>query len=224
MEKSVSIKQVMDNILVHPLLRDVPLERAVNYAVEFIRRVGMPRNLTEKNVEVEIQDYRIKLPCDYLEIIQLLDKKTNRAFRAATNSFHLSHVNDNDLTYKIQNSVIITSIKCGDAILAYRAIETDKNGYPLIVDDASFIKALELYIKKEWFTILFDTNRINPQVYNNTLQAYAMAAAEAQSHLSQPTIDEMQSITNMWNTLIPRMTEHDNGFATLGNREYIKRH
>ena len=83
---------------------------------------------------------------------------------------------------------------------------------------------MELYIKKEWFTILFDTGRISPQVYNNTVQAYNYAAAEAQSSLTVPSVDEMESFTNMWNTLIPRMTEHDNGFATLGTREYIKIH
>lgn len=224
MERYISIKQVMDDVLDHPLLKDVSLERAVNYAVEFIRMVGVPKVFTEKNVGLEIQDFRVKLPCDCLEVIQLLDKRTNKAFRGATNSFHLSHINDPDLTYKIQNSVIITSIKCGNVILAYRAMETDAEGYPVIIDDANFIKALELYIKKERFTMLFDMNKISPQVYNNTLQAYTMAVAKAQSHLTQPTVDEMQSITNMWNTLIPRTTEHDNGFATLGRREYIRRH
>ena len=219
MERYISIKQVMDDVLDHPLLKDVSLERAVNYAVEFIRMVGVPKVFTEKNVGLEIQDFRVKLPCDCLEVIQLLDKRTNKAFRGATNSFHLSHINDPDLTYKIQNSVIITSIKCGNVILAYRAMETDAEGYPVIIDDANFIKALELYIKKERFTMLFDMNKISPQVYNNTLQAYTMAVAKAQSHLTQPTVDEMQSITNMWNTLIPRTTEHDNGFATLGRRE-----
>ena len=224
MERYISIKQVMDDVLDHPLLKDVSLERAVNYAVEFIRMVGVPKVFTEKNVGLEIQDFRVKLPCDCLEVIQLLDKRTNKSFRGATNSFHLSHINDPDLTYKIQNSVIITSIKCGKVILAYRAMETDAEGYPVIIDDANFIKALELYIKKERFTMLFDMNKISPQVYNNTLQAYTMAVAKAQSHLTQPTVDEMQSITNMWNTLIPRTTEHDNGFATLGRREYIRRH
>ena len=36
-----------------------------------------------------------------------------------------------------------------------------------------------------------------------------------------PSISELQSITNMWNTLIPRVTEFDNGFTELGNREYL---
>ena len=224
MEKYISIKQIMDDILVHPLLKDLSLERAVNYAVEFTRRLGAPKNLTEKNAELEVQDYMAKLPCDYLEIVQIMDKKTGRAFIHTTDSFHLSHVRHTDLTYKIPNSVIITSPKCGKIISSYRAVGVDSEGYPVIVDNASFIKALELYIKKEWFTILFDTGRISPQVYNNTVQAYNYAAAEAQSSLTVPSVDEMESFTNMWNTLIPRMTEHDNGFATLGTREYIKIH
>ena len=36
-----------------------------------------------------------------------------------------------------------------------------------------------------------------------------------------PSISELQSITNMWNAIIPRVTEFDNGFTELGNREYL---
>jgi hypothetical protein len=38
-----------------------------------------------------------------------------------------------------------------------------------------------------------------------------------------PTMDQMESLTNMINTLVPRVREHGNGFATLGTKEYIRR-
>lgn len=38
----ISIKQVMSDLLDHPLLQDLTLERAVNYAVHFIQIVGVP--------------------------------------------------------------------------------------------------------------------------------------------------------------------------------------
>ena len=38
MERYISIKVVLDNLLDNPLLQDLTLERVVNYTVDFIRK------------------------------------------------------------------------------------------------------------------------------------------------------------------------------------------
>ena len=48
MDRYISLKQILDDVLDHPLLKDVSFERAVNHAVHFIRIVGMPRAFNEK--------------------------------------------------------------------------------------------------------------------------------------------------------------------------------
>lgn len=70
---------------------------------------------------------------------------------------------------------IYTSIEKGEIELAYRAIMVDSDGYPLIPDDGTFAIALELYIKKRYFTILFDQGKISHQVLANTQQEYCWA-------------------------------------------------
>lgn len=69
MTKYISIRQVLDNLLDNPLMQDLSLERAVNYAVRFIQKVGMPSIFLEKTEEIEIENYRGKLPCDFYEMI-----------------------------------------------------------------------------------------------------------------------------------------------------------
>ena len=61
----ISIKQVLDDLLDHPLLQDLSFERAVNYAVHFIQIVGVPNEFEEKTALVNIENYRGCLPCDY---------------------------------------------------------------------------------------------------------------------------------------------------------------
>ena len=228
----ISIKVILDNLLHHPLLQDLTLERAVAYTVDFIRIIGMPPMFIEKTQELEIKDYRAKLPCNFHEMIQV---RTNHekcghyvggVFRYSTDNFHMSDKTHEspDLTYKIQGRVIYTSIKEGTIEIAYRAIAVDDEGYPLIPDKSSFTRALELYIKKQCFTILFDLGKINQAVYQNVCQEYAWAVGQAQSDLIRPSIDEMQSITNALNTLIPRVNEHSKGFITDGSMERIKLH
>lgn len=223
MNKYISIKVILDNILDHPLLRDVPTERVINHAVNFMRIIGCPKIYNDKVATINITDYRGALPEDFDEVIQVRYNHNNEGdystFRSATDTFYMNRNNqdDYDLTYKIQGGVIFTSIKEGDVEMSYRAIPICEEGYPMIPDNSSFIRALELYIKKQCFTVLFDLGKITPAVYNNVLQEYAWAVGQAQSDLVRPTIDEMQSITNMWNKLLPNSKHHNNGFNYSGS-------
>ncbi len=228
MEKYISLKQVLDDLLEHPLLKDVSFERAVNHTVNFIRIIGMPRAFEEKTALIEIKDWRGLLPCDFNKIIQVrthseCNNQGYRVFRGSTDSFHMSDNKGNyeDLTYKLQGNCIYTSMKEGTIEIAYEAIAVDSEGYPVIPDSSSFITALELYIKKKCFTTLFDLGQISPAVYQNVCQEYAWAVGQAQSDLVRPTIDQMESISNMWNQLIHRNNEHSVGFKTTGSREHI---
>lgn len=227
MERYINIRQTLDDLLHHPLLQDLSFERAVNYAVDFVRIIGCPRIFEEKTTSIKIENYRGALPCDFHRMIQVRTCACGRpaTFRYSTDSFHMSedkHCNLPDLTYKIQGQVIFTSIREGEIEIAYEAISVDEEGYPLIPDNSSFVRALELYIKKEHFTILFDTGKITPQVYNNVCQQYAWAVGQAQNELVRPSIDQMQAITNSWNTLIPRVTSHATGFVADGTMERLK--
>ena len=126
------------------------------------------------------------------------------------------------MTYKLQGQAIYTSMKNGIIEIAYHAIPVDCDGYPMIADNSSFREALELYITKRRYKILFDTGKIRGDVYSSTCQDYAFAVGQAQTSLIMPTIDEMESITNSWNTLIPRVTEHNMGFINNGSKETFK--
>lgn len=228
MEKYISLKEILDNLLDHPMLREVSFERAVNYTQSFMRIVGCPKIFEEKTAIIEIEDYRGVLPCDFNEIIQVRTHNTcdnnYKVFRYSTDNFHMSDNKQDsfDLTYKIQGNVIFTSMKEGTIEIAYNAFAIDSEGYPLIPDNSAFIRALELYIKKQCFTVLFDLGQINQAVYHNVCQEYAWAVGQAQSDLIRPTIDQMQAITNSLNTLIWRTTEHNNGFVNNGSAEKIK--
>lgn len=228
MIRYISLKQALDDILEHPLLKDVSFERAVNHTVHFIRKVGMPRAFNEKTELITIENYRGLLPCDLDNIIQVRTHNecgnSYRVFRYSTDSFHMSENKQDsyDLTYKVQGNVIFTSMKDGTIEIAYRALAVDSEGYPMIPDNSSYIDALELYIKKKCFNVLFDTGKISSQVYNQVCQDYAWAVGQAQSDLVRLSIDEMQSLTNSLNTIVQRVNEHSRGFVNNGSMEKLR--
>ena len=106
----------------------------------------------------------------------------------------------------------------------YKSIPVDENGFPLILDNSVYLKALELYIKKEVFTIKFDQGEVSDRVLQHTEQQYAWSAGQLQSEFSIPSESEMESISRMFTELVQTTTHFDNGFRNLGDRQYLRQH
>lgn len=223
----VSIRTVLDRLLRHPMLQDVTLEAVVQYTVDFIQIAGCPMQYIDKDAEVEIKDYRSKLPCDLIQINMIKDCKSHHMLRSATDYFdnnHIKHNDHDDLVFKVQGMVLVTNIKEGKVIVSYKSIPIDKDGFPLIPDHPAFLTALESYIKMKYFEVLFDLGKIQAGIYQNTQQQYYWNVGRYQSQFTLPSISEMESITNMLNTLIPMNNQFKQGFKHLGDKELIINH
>ena len=226
-EQYTNIRLILDKILKHPLMQDLSFETVVDYTVDFMRIVGVPNMFLEKTVVIEVNNYRAMLPCDYYKVIQIR-KPGGPTFRHSSDSFHMSEYKDfnnrpiSDLTYKIQGNIIYTSIEKGEIEMSYKAIAVDDEGYPLLPDNSSFTRAFELYIKKEHFTILFDTGKIDFRVLQNVQQEYSWAVGDCQTEFNRLSLDEAESFYNSWRTLLLRDTEHRTGFINNGTKERIK--
>lgn len=212
----ISIRQILDNLLADNMMKELTLERAVNYAVEFIKVIGMPALFEEKTANIKIDRQRGVLPCDFYEMIQV------RNCNGPALVYSLGSFNDqNCTTYKIQGNIIFTS-NDKDIEISYRAIKVDNEGFPVIIDNGTFARALELYIQKRWFTILFNNGKINQAVLQNTQQEYSFYVGQAQSDLVRPTLDQMESIKNSWCTLLEKTRHHADSFNNLSNPEIRK--
>lgn len=244
-----NIRRVLDNIMTHPLLRDVTLEQAVRYAVRFIGLHGYSKLYQERIGSVEIKDFRGLLPCDLISIIQVRDARTGVCLRSMTDTFakgmepvppknthkdlmnnveqnHIPpmHRMDSELSFKTQGRAIFTSFPEGCVEIAYKAIPIDDDGFPLLIDNETYLAALEAFIKMQVFTIKFDIGKINANVLQNAQQEYYFRAGQLNEEFQQPSVSEMQTLTNVLNTLIVPMRSFDRGFTDMGNREYLRRH
>lgn len=213
----ISIRQIMDDLLADDMMKDLSLERAVNYAVEFIRIVGMPKAFEEKVEKIQIENYRGVLPCDFFKEVQVKDFKGFEYLSMET-AFHSKQA----FTYKIKGNIIFTSVKKTELFIAYSAVKVDEDGFPLIPDNGTFARALELYIQKRYFTTLFNNGKLSREVLQNTQQEYSFYVGQAQTDLIKPSLDEMQSITNMWTSLLMRTNKHADGFASVNMPELRK--
>ena len=241
MIQTTNIRRILDRVMRHPMMRDIPFETAIEYAVDFISLMGTPAIFSEKTAVVEVNDWRGQLPCDFESMIQVRiapGQHSNRwcnapmpplVYRASGHSFHMSDYKalteiTGELTYKIQGMVIFTSTKDIDVEIAYRAFATDDEGYPLLPDNTSFLRGLENYIKLQWFTIKFDMGEISQQVFENLKQEYCWSAGDAQSEFSRLDLDHAATLFNSFKSILPRNGEHWRAFFDNGGYENWKRH
>ena len=211
----ISINEVLSRILRHPLLQDVNIEQAVQYTTDFIGIFGLPNFYEIKTVELCIENYRTSLPEDLVSI----DIVSHNG-----NFLNIVGTDVNEYGYKVQGRVLYTSFKSGKINITYKAIQLDDHGFPYLIDNPVFLKALEAYIKKEAFIILFDMGKIQPQVLQHAEQQYAWLAGQLQAEFSIPSVAEMERLKNMWCSLIQRNNEFSKGFKTLGAVENFKVH
>ena len=234
MIQTTNIRRILDRVMRHPMLRDIPFETAVEYAVDFISLMATPGLYVEKTAFVDIQDWRGELPCDFKSMIQVRDAIDHdgihfgATYRYSGYSFHMSPDKPSELlhsyTYKIQGMCIFTSVKETRLEIAYWAYAVDDEGYPLLPDNTSFLRGLENYIKLQWFTVLFDEGKIPLNVLQNTQREYAWAAGDAQSEFSRLSLDQAETLFNSFKMLLPRNHEHWKGFFDNGAKEIWKRH
>ena len=215
-----SLKVVADKLLRHPMMAGISFEAIIDYTIDFMRIVQCGGFFENKVITLNIDKYTTSLPDDFFEIIQVRSTN-NKMYKHATDSFHLVN-NSNDLTYKIQGNYIFTSVEKDQIDIAYKATLIDEDGYPLIPDNSKFTRALEAYIKKQWFTILFDMGKIQSAILQNVQQEYAWAVGACESEFQKMSLDKAEAFYNSWRELIPRTNEHSRGFATLNQRQNLK--
>lgn len=236
-ERYTNLRVVVDRLMRNPLLEDLTWDAAIQYTVDFLGIVGNPRMFIEKEVDIPITSYRGILPNDWVDTISVfyMGKDTSVKMpsgglpvRYSTSTSNLdSDAYDGmvEATYMIQNSIIVFSLETAIIKMSYRAIAVDENdGAPLLIDNASFIRALETYIKLQHYTILFELGKVIPAVYNNLQQQYAWAVGACESEMLRLDLPRAESFFNMYSTLIIRGNEYNNKFKNSGSKEFLISH
>ena len=214
-------KEVLSRTLRHPLLQDISLEDSIQYILDFIGLFGLTPLYTKKEITIPIKMYNALLPCDLVSINQVKDLHTMQCLHSMTDTFSPTFKARNT-AFKVAGRVIYTTFKEGKILVNYNAIPVDEEGFPMLPDNAVIMKCIEAYIKKEVFTLLYDTGKIQASVLDRAEQNYYTLAKALIAELNIPSISEMESISRLTSSPIIRQDVFDEGFASLGDRENIR--
>jgi hypothetical protein len=126
-----------------------------------------------------------------------------------------------NFTYVVTNNYIKTNVRCGYIMMSYQAVPTDSDGYPMIPDDPDFMEAIYWYITMKLLYPQWKQGSVRDQVYYDARRSWNYNCKKAYGNAIMPNIDQLESIKNSWNRLVPELEEHATGFSTLGQSQII---
>lgn len=146
----------------------------------------------------------------------------NRMYPSAGVGLESDFVTSEDAyKYTVINNYIKTNIQTGYIMMAYQAIPTDNEGYPMIPDDIDFLEAIYWYITMKLLYPEWKLGRVRDEVYYDARRSWNFNCKKAYGNAMMPNVDQLEAIKNQWLRLVPEINEHAGGFSTLGDRQII---
>lgn len=233
----ISINSILSRIYANPLMEGISQSDVATYLADCLKLIGAPMAYEDKVDTITITDYRAELPCEMLYIQQTrkvaADGKTLYPMRYASDTFHSAyHVvgspdfaesSDNyDWTYSLNNGYIYTNFKEGTIQQSYKALRVDEDGLPMIPDNVKFEKAIENYIKAEWYRIQWELGKISDKVLNKAEQERDWYVGGANTAAQLQTIDQAETFRAAFTKLLNNSTAARRFFQDHGRQEFIK--
>jgi hypothetical protein len=249
--KQTSVKEVIAKVLADNDSQENThrIPDMIQWAGEALEKIGAFPTL-ETHVAgkeglplIEVTNYQAQLPTGLHGIIQAAYSENGNApyypMRTATGSFDSNRsmtvvgttnteneksaqtAFDRDLTYVTTGNYIKLNVPTGYILLAYTSIPVDDDGYPLVPDDISFLDALYWYITMKLIYPKWVEGRVRDAVYFDTRSSWNYYRKQAYGTAMMPNGDQLTSIKNTWNKLIPELNEQNTFFSTIGEEQQV---
>lgn len=164
---------------------------------------------------------------DYAEAVTYInanpDKNSQLSYLLRTEKVNDTGVRTltSDYTYVIQDRYIRTNQEEGYLMMAYQAIPTDAEGYPMIPDRISYKEAIYWYINMKLMYVQWKMGQVRDAVYYHAQRSWNYYCKQAYGDAMMPNQEQMESIKNTWLRMVPELGEHEAFFTTLGQRQVI---
>ena len=223
----ISLKSLIDRIMISPLYYELKFDAAIIWAVECLNKIETSEVFVDKVENIIIEDHIGELPYDYVKAIKLrINPITERDSVSAKISvdpfFQKFQENDMGLRdYKIEGGYIKTYIEEGTVDLAYKALPVDGDGYPMIPDNTFIILAIQRYVQLQYLEILRDTGTLqDASILYDMEKKYAWAVGQAQSQRQLENLDKMQGVKNAISSLVMSNNSHETDYREITSKEY----
>lgn len=126
-----------------------------------------------------------------------------------------------ELQYTTKPGYINTCMPRGFVKISYYAIYTDEDSMPMIPDLESYKECLYWYITMKLMYPKKLKGQISQGDYYDIRNSYNFYRKQAYAEAMMPTVDDLETISNIYTKLYPEINDHSMFFSTSGDEQNI---
>lgn len=127
----------------------------------------------------------------------------------------------NELQYTTKPGYINTCMPRGFVKISYYAIYTGEDSMPMIPDLESYKEAIYWYVTMKLMYPKKLKGQISQGDYYDIRNSYNFYRKQAYAEAMMPTVDDLTTISNIYNKLYPEINDQDTFFSTSGDEQNI---
>lgn len=127
----------------------------------------------------------------------------------------------NELQYTTKPGYINTCMSRGFVKISYYAIYTDEDSMPMIPDLESYKEAIYWYVTMKLMYPKKLKGQISQGDYYDIRNSYNFYRKQAYAEAMMPTVDDLETISNIYTKLYPEINDHSMFFSTSGDEQNI---
>lgn len=127
----------------------------------------------------------------------------------------------NELQYTTKPGYINTCMPRGFVKISYYAIYTDEDSMPMIPDLESYKEAIYWYVTMKLMYPKKLKGQISQGDYYDIRNSYNFYRKQAYAEAMIPTVDDLETISNIYTKLYPEINDQDTFFSTSGDEQNI---
>lgn len=125
------------------------------------------------------------------------------------------------LQYSTKPGYITVNVPCGWLIISYHAIITDEDSMPMIPDIPSYFEAIFWYVAMKMSYPKYLKGQLNQNIYYDMRNSWNFYRRQAYAEAMMPTVDELETIKNVWHKPYTEMRDHDTFFESTGDEQIL---
>lgn len=147
------------------------------------------------------------------EAIDILNEDVN--VKQTLSAFNTS------LQYSTKPGYITVNVPCGWLKISYHAIITDEDSMPMIPDIPSYFEAIFWYVAMKMSYPKYLKGQLNQNIYYDMRNSWNFYRRQAYAEAMMPTVDELETIKNVWHKPYTEMRDHDTFFESTGDEQIL---
>lgn len=193
----------------------LPMRKVTNSFGIYKKCSGCNPKMLVQDSALILSDKNIKQTLDALVNQYTVPSNNGRLIIGNPATFNTS------LQYSTKPGYITVNVPCGWVKISYYAIPTDEDSMPMIPDLPSYKEALMYYIGTKILYAKWIKGQLSNEIYYSIKRSWNFYRKQAYAEAMMPTVDELETIKNVWHKPYTEMRDHDTFFESTGDEQIL---